>query len=91
MPAVRRGFRDLNYHYEKTAITLNGSGAGTTAVTFDTAYQTTPVGVIVPPLGSNGTWSLASLTTTGFTLTCTGDTVNASKTIEVVYFTHENL
>lgn len=85
---ARNGFRDLQYHYERAVVTLDASGNGTVAVTFDTAYTNTPVGVIVPPLGNAGTWTLASLATTGFTLTCTGATDLASSDVEVFWFTH---
>ncbi len=91
MTAVRRGFNDLAYHYEEATVALDASGNGTLAITFDVAYANIPVGVVVPLLGGAGTWTLASLTTTGFTLTCTGATDTASQNVRVLWFTHQKL
>lgn len=91
MVAVRKGFRDKSWHYEKTTVTLNGSGTGSTAVTFDTAYQNAPVVLVVPPLGASGTWAAGSITTTGFTLSVTTASDLASETVEVLWIAHEKL
>lgn len=91
MVAVRKGYRNKAWHYEKTTVTLNGSGTGTTTVTFDTAYQNAPVAVVVPHLGAAGTWEALSITTTGFILTVTGATDLASQTVEVLWIAHEKL
>lgn len=91
MPTARQGFNGAQFHYELTTVTLNGSGTGTTTVTFDTAYQNAPVAVVVPHLGAAGTWEALSITTTGFILTVTGATDLASQTVEVLWIAHEKL
>lgn len=91
MTTAKKGFRDRQFHYEKTTVVIDGSGNGTTTITWDTAYQTTPVGVVIPPLGTAGTWTLASLSTTGCILTAALVTDLASMTVEVAYFVHEKL
>ncbi len=91
MTAVRRGFSDLAYHYEEAVVSINASGAGTLAVVFDVAYQNIPVGVVIPLLGGAGTWTLASLTTAGFTLTVSGATDTISQDVRVLWFTHQKV
>lgn len=84
MTTVRYGFNRLPYHYEKSTVTLDGSGNGTLAITFDAAYAQAPTVAVVPPLACNGTFSAASVTTTGFTLTVAGATDLLSQNVELV-------
>lgn len=91
MPTARLGFNGAQFHYELTTVTLNGSGTGSVAVVFDTAYQNAPVVLVIPPLGAAGTWVAGSITTAGFTLTVTSATDLASETVQVGYMAHQKL
>lgn len=53
-------------------VTLNGSGAGTLAVTFAEAFTAAPHVTVVPHAGDTATPTAASVTKAGFTLTVTG-------------------
>ena len=90
-PAKRIGFNRLQYHYEVVSIALDGSGNGSASITWDNSYGTTPVGVVVPPAGANGTWSFTALTATTATLTVAAASDLASQTVDCVYFVHQKL
>ena len=53
-------------------VTLNGSGAGTLAVTFADAFTAAPHVAVVPHAGDTATPTAARVTKTGFVLTVTG-------------------
>lgn len=91
MPTARTSLIDpvKLFHLEALTLSLDGSGNGTSAVVFDTAYTNVPVGAAIPPLGVDGTFSLASLTRTGFTFTVSGCTDLASTNCRAGYFIHE--
>lgn len=52
-------------------VTLDGSGNGTQAVTYQTAFVSSPSVLIVPPEADAGSWTAASASKTGFTATAT--------------------
>lgn len=91
MPTVRTGLNGKRFHLEQQTISLDSFGTGTASVTFDVAYTNTPVMVVIPPLGVNGTFSAGSITTTGFTLTITTASDLASANCEVGWFASEKL
>ena len=91
MVTARVGFNQLQYHYERQVIALDGSGNASIAVVFDAAYDNTPIVTVVPPLGVNGTWSAASITTTGFTISVVTASDLASSNAAMVWFAHQKM
>jgi len=69
-------------------VTLNGSGAGTLAVTFETAFVQIPHVSVIPHLGDTATPTAASVTKSGFTLTVTGSAM-LSQDVEFGWFASE--
>lgn len=89
MTTVRYGYRRMAYHYEMDTVALDASGNGTLAITFDVAYANIPDMKVTGPLACNGTFSAASVTTTGFTLTVAGATDLLSSNIELIWWAHQ--
>lgn len=77
--------------YRKTVVAINGSGAGTQAVTFDDDYVVAPSILVVPneaDAAGGASYTAASATISGFTLTVTGSN-RTSRDIEIFWFAHE--
>ena len=84
MPRSRKGLHE----YGVAEVTLNGSGAGTAAVTFGEDFVDAPSVWAQPVRSGSETATAGSVTSTGFTLTIASSGVT-SATIEVAWFAHE--
>ncbi len=76
------------FYFEKRRITLDGSGDGTLATVFEAKFYSTPAVYVVPAKADAGSYTAASVTSTGFTITITGSDI-LSQDIEVWYFATE--
>ena len=58
-------------------VTLDGTGAGTQAVSFGETFVATPTISIAAPTADAGTWSATSTSDTGFTVTASGSDITS--------------
>jgi len=90
MTQVRTGFFNKRWYYEKSTVVV-ASGAGTLAILFAEAFGGVPHVHVLAPRGSDGTYTAASVTKTGFTLTVASvtDADYDDQDVEVLWFAHE--
>lgn len=87
--SVRDGLDGNVFVYQKVNVTIS-SNTGSETVTFDVAFGFAPAVAVVTPRGAAGTYSATSVTTTGFTISVTGetDTDFDDNTVPVYVFAH---
>jgi hypothetical protein len=88
----RSGLLGKRFHYGTELVSLvTNSSAGSTAVTFKSAYTGVPQALIISPRGAAGNYSAGSVSAGGFTVRVTGetDTDYKGKTQRLVFFCHE--
>lgn len=89
--AASKGLHNRLIDYAETTVTLNGLGAGTQAVLFDSDYVSIPDVLVVQneaDEGAGASYTAATVTKDGFTLTVTGSS-RTSQDIAVIWFAHE--
>ncbi len=84
MSRSRRGLHE----YGIVEVTLDGSGDGTAAVTFDETFVAAPSVWVQPVRSGAETRTAGTITTSGFTLTVDGSGVT-SAVVEIAWFAHE--
>lgn len=85
------GISNHQYFYESVDVQLDGSGSGSTIVTFPLAFKTVPVLMVIPLAGSSATVTGAALTASGFTFTVAGESNLLSQKPTYAYFAHEKM
>ncbi len=89
--ATSKGYDSLKTEYVQSTVTVNGSGAGTAVITFETDFVSTPSILVVAneaDAAGGASYTAASATKDGFTLTVTGSTRH-SQDITVIWFAHQ--
>ncbi len=87
-------FDGAKMEYGVTTVTINGSGAGTQAVTFTETFISTPGIYVVPDEAdelAGATWGVAvspAAAKTGFSISITGSKM-ISRDVRVRWFAHE--
>ena len=81
-------FRGRMYYVGVERIALDASGNGTKAILFESPFYSTPSIKVVEHKSDSGSFTAASSSKTGTTLTVTGSDV-VSQDIEVHYFAME--
>lgn len=76
------------FEVNEATVTTNGSGTGSTAVTFSETFVGVPSVMVVTAAGDSGTIAAASITESGFTLNVT-TSLRISTRIKVTWFACE--
>lgn len=76
------------YYLGKHRVTLDGSGDGSQAITFDTPFYGTPQATVVGHKGDSGSYTATSVSKTGATITISSSDI-LSQDIEVTLFAME--
>lgn len=85
---MSRGIDGRLTEYKRALVTLDASGNGTLAIAFDEAFPDPPQMAIISRRGDAGSFTAASVTKLGFTLTVVASDVR-SQDLYVTWFAHE--